>query len=192
MRWVWSLVTLAAVPGRLRLACFLSVGLCVGMGLFVVHISEASSYLSDNPETCINCHIMVPEYASWRHSSHGRVTNCNDCHVPHTSALAKYYFKAKDGSRHSALFMLRRERQVIVAIPESRRVIQENCVRCHARVFESPRVHARTERPCIDCHREVPHGRQHSLSSTPNAAVPPLGASVLPLTERYGNAEGGR
>ncbi len=187
----WNLVNLKSVPGRLRTACFLSVGLCLGLAVYVVHISEAASYLSDNPETCINCHIMVPEYASWQHSSHGRVATCNDCHVPHTSILAKYYYKAKDGSRHSALFTLRKERQVIFAIPESREVIQQNCIRCHAKVFESPRVHTRTDRACIDCHREVPHGREHSLSATPNAAVPPLGASVLPLTERFRNAEGG-
>jgi cytochrome c nitrite reductase small subunit len=190
MRWGWDLATLSAVPLKLRAACFVAVGMCAGFGLYVAGVSEAASYLSDNPETCINCHIMVPEYASWQHSSHARAATCNDCHVPHTGLLAKYAFKAKDGSRHSALFMLRRERQVIFAIPESRKVIQQNCIRCHARVFESPRVHTRPDRPCTDCHREVPHGRQHSLSSTPNAAVPPLGASVLSLTERYRNAEG--
>jgi cytochrome c nitrite reductase small subunit len=35
-------------------------------------------------------------------------------------------------------------------------------------------IHGDFDRACTDCHREVPHGRIHSLSSTPNAAVPPL------------------
>jgi cytochrome c nitrite reductase small subunit len=173
-------------------------GAFLGMLFYVARISEAASYLSDDPAACINCHIMFPQYATWQHSSHGRVTNCNDCHVPHSSTLAKYYFKAKDGLRHSALFTLRRERQVIQAIPESREVIQENCIRCHARVVEeiadqgegasaTGGGHGRGafERACIDCHREVPHGRIHSLSSTPNAAVPPL-SPVTPEWMRRG------
>jgi cytochrome c nitrite reductase small subunit len=38
----------------------------------VVHISRAASYLSDEPEVCINCHVMDNAYATWRHGSHGR------------------------------------------------------------------------------------------------------------------------
>jgi cytochrome c nitrite reductase small subunit len=167
------------------------------MFVYVAHISEATSYLSDDPDACINCHIMFPQYATWQHSSHGRVTNCNDCHVPHSSTLAKYYFKAKDGLRHSALFTLRRERQVIQAIPESRAVIQENCIRCHARVVEEVTgapggahgTGAAAGRACVDCHREVPHGRIHSLSSTPNAAVPPL-SPAAPEWMRRGGGNG--
>lgn len=170
------LITLADVPPGLRLMCFGSVGVFVGMSLYVARISEATSYLSDDPKACINCHIMTPQYATWQHSSHARVATCNDCHVPHDSLISKYYFKAKDGMRHSVLFTLRREPQVIQAIPESRRVIQENCLRCHARVVEdvSRSAHTDRDRSCTDCHREVPHGRVHSLSATPNAAIPPL------------------
>ena len=161
-------------PGP-RWAMMGASGALVGMIPYLARISEGASYLSDNPRTCINCHIMTPEYASWQHSSHGRVTNCNDCHVPHSSLIAKFYFKGKDGSRHSYLFMLHREHQVIQAIPESRKVIQENCLRCHESVLQAVTpVHADFDRSCTDCHREIPHGRVHSLSSTPNAAVPPL------------------
>lgn len=157
-----------------------TLGVLVGMGVYVARISEAASYLSDKPETCINCHIMVPEYASWQHSSHARVAHCNDCHVPHNNIFSKYYFKAKDGSRHSLLFTLGMERHVIQAIPESKRVIQENCIRCHSRVLDDITIstHANLERSCTECHREVPHGRMHSLTSTPNAAVPPLSPVV--------------
>jgi cytochrome c nitrite reductase small subunit len=75
----------------------------VAVSMYGADISEAASYLSDDPEACINCHIMIPQYATWRHSSHGRDTVCNDCHVPQDSVFAKYYFKAKDGLRHSAI-----------------------------------------------------------------------------------------
>jgi cytochrome c nitrite reductase small subunit len=154
-------------------------GVLAGMVVYVAAISEGASYLSDDPRACVNCHVMVPQLATWRHSSHGRDTTCNDCHVPHSSVLAKYAFKASDGLRHSALFTLRRERQVIQAIPASRAVIQANCIRCHLPAINDVSPDHSFERSCIDCHREVPHGRVHSLSATPNAAVPPL-SPVLP------------
>jgi cytochrome c nitrite reductase small subunit len=160
---------------NLRVLSMALMGAFVGMFIYVARISEGHSYLSDNPDTCINCHIMIPQYATWRNSSHRDVT-CSGCHVPQHNIFAKYAHKAKDGARHSAIFTLRAEPHVIRAIPASQAVIQENCVRCHSRVMDdvSLPVHADTSRSCTECHREVPHGRVHSLTSVPNAAVPPL------------------
>lgn len=174
VKWVWEFW--GKLPGGLRYVAPAMAGVTLGLLLAVAHISNAASYMSDNPEACINCHIMTPQYASWQHSSHREVAHCNDCHVPHTSMAAKYYFKAKDGFRHSAIFTLRREPHVIQAIPESKEVIQQNCIRCHGQVMQTVAIphHADFERSCVDCHREVPHGRVNSLSATPNAAVPPL------------------
>ncbi|GMV35589.1 MAG: hypothetical protein AMXMBFR61_00970 [Fimbriimonadales bacterium] len=175
-------VLAAGLPRPLRLLSLGAVVVLIGMAIYVGRISEAASYLSDDPRACVNCHIMNPQYTTWRHSSHARVTNCNDCHVPHTSVLAKYYFKMKDGFRHSLLFTLRKERQVIQAIPESKAVIQQNCIRCHARTLDAvgAPIHSDFTRQCTDCHREVPHGREHSLSSTPNASVPSPGPIMPP------------
>jgi len=176
---LWSTITLAHVDPKLRLACMASVGAFVGMSAYVATISRAASYLSDDPEACINCHIMTPMYASWQHSSHGRVTNCNDCHVPHDTVARKYWFKAMDGSRHSLLFTLRMEPEVIRARSESIAVIQANCIRCHADQVHTATVEPAFSRSCVECHREVPHGRVNSLSSTPNAAIP-LQSPVMP------------
>lgn len=171
----WRVPTLSGVPAWLRWATVASTGALFGMALYVARISEAASYLSDDPATCVNCHVMFPQYASWRHSSHAEAATCNDCHVPQHNVLARYGFKAMDGLRHSAVFTLRREPHVLRAIPASARVIQRNCVRCHTRVVaDVTGPHAATDRACIDCHRETPHGRVHSSTSTPNAAVPPL------------------
>ncbi len=185
MRWL-RFLTLAQTPHRIRLMCFTSLGALVGMGIYVARISEATSYLSDDPRACINCHIMTPEYATWQHSSHARVATCNDCHVPHDSLFAKYYYKAKDGIRHSTLFTLRKEKQVIQSIPESREVIQKNCLRCHGSLVSevAGSVHSASNRLCTECHRETPHGRVHSLSSTPNAAVPPQPAVLIDDLEK--------
>ena len=156
------------------------LGIGTGLLIWIFHISRAPSYLSDKPDTCTNCHIMTPQYVTWSHSSHREHAHCNDCHVPHNNALNKYYFKAKDGLRHATIFTLRKEPQVIFIKDEGKEVVQENCVRCHSNLLTDSKLlmktaeyqHFRTERKCWECHREVPHGRVNSLSSTPNARVP--------------------
>jgi cytochrome c nitrite reductase small subunit len=155
-------------------------GAMLGLLFYIVYISNAVSYLSDEPETCVNCHIMAPEYATWSHSSHREVAHCNDCHVPHNNLVNKYYFKAKDGMRHAYMFTMRLEPQTIFIRDEGKHVVQQNCLRCHKDLVHNEKMLAYTstyhdsfiERNCWDCHRETPHGRVHSLSSVPFARVP--------------------
>ena len=123
---------------------------------------------------------MAPQYATWNHSSHREVTNCNSCHVPHDNFFNTYYFKAKDGLRHATVFTLRNELQVIFIKEEGAEVVHQNCVRCHENQLMDAQHGSyianyeahRTDRKCWECHREVPHGRVNSLSSTPYARVP--------------------
>lgn len=167
-------------PEQWKLPVAITLGIMTGLILYTVHISNAVSYLSDKPETCVNCHIMAPQYATWEKGSHGRVTTCNDCHVPHDNIINKYYFKAKDGMRHASMFTLRLEPQVIRIKEEGQKVVQENCIRCHTnnlhpvslRAIGAKSIYQNQEQYCWDCHREVPHGKVHSLSSTPYARVP--------------------
>lgn len=154
----------------------------IGMGLFayLLYVSRAVSYLSDDPKTCVNCHVMSSYYATWQHSSHGRVANCNDCHVPHNNAINKYFFKAKDGIYHATVFTWRAEPQVIRIKSAGTDVVQKNCQRCHLRMNSevatlgitlSDKEHGKGKL-CWDCHREVPHGTVNSLSAVPDAQVP--------------------
>jgi cytochrome c nitrite reductase small subunit len=167
-------------PPKWRLPVIVASGFLIGLFLLTFYLSRAHSYLSDEPKTCTNCHIMAPQFATWSHSSHREVTHCNDCHVPHNNFVNKYYFKAKDGLRHATIFTLRREPQVIFIKEEGAEAVQNNCIRCHNDVLTDPRLKAtvagheahRTDRKCGECHREVPHGRVNSLSSVPYARVP--------------------
>lgn len=182
-------------PPKWRLPVFILTGIFLGISIFILYVSRADSYLSDNPTTCTNCHIMAPQYATWTHSSHREVANCNDCHVPHNNVFNKYYFKAKDGLRHATIFTLRKEPQVIFIHEEGAGVVHNNCVRCHNKLLTDPKlavmveghdVH-RTDRKCWDCHREVPHGRVNSLSSVPNAKVPLPESPVPDWIKEYTN-----
>ncbi len=168
--------TLGFIPVRWRSLCWGALGLAAGLGVLGLHLSRAPSYLSDAPETCMNCHVMGAAYESWQHSSHGQVAVCTDCHVPHDSTFNKYAFKAQDGMRHSYVFTMRAEPQVMSLNPVAVPVVEANCRRCHANVVGD--VHARAWEPgdlrCWDCHREVPHGIGRSLSSTPEVNMPRL------------------
>ena len=158
-------------------ACSYTLGIFCGLAAYSFYVSNAVSYLSDEPETCINCHIMIPQYAAWNHSSHREKAHCNDCHVPHNNALNKYYFKAKDGLRHATLFTLRMEPQVIKIKDAGKAVVQQNCIRCHERLNSEistieitlKKHYANEGKLCWNCHTEVPHGYVNSLSATPYA-----------------------
>jgi cytochrome c nitrite reductase small subunit len=180
-----ALLALRFLPRGWRWPGYLLLGITAGAGLFVFHISRAASYLSEEPETCMNCHVMATEYVTWQHSSHGRVATCNDCHVPHRSLLSHFVFKARDGLWHSTVFTMRWEPQVIRLSQRAIPVVEENCRRCHAGVVQnvSPAVHRPGDLRCWECHREVPHGAVRSLAATPGVFQPHLPPVSDPLQE---------
>jgi len=182
-------IALLLPPPAWRLPVLLMAGIFAGLLVLVAHVSRATSYLSDNPATCVNCHVMAPEYVTWSNSAHRGAATCNDCHVPHDNYLRHYAFKASDGARHAFMFTFRLEPQVIRIHPAGQRVVQENCVRCH-----DAAVHATTLPTvrgddtegtaglrCWDCHRETPHGSVRGLSAVPYEHVPLPG----PATPRW-------
>lgn len=166
-------------PHQWRSAVSVLLGIVFGLTAYLFYISNAFSYLSDNPETCINCHVMNPQFTTWFHSAHREVANCNDCHLPHDNIFSKFLFKAQDGIRHATIFTLRNEPQVILIRDAGKEVVQKNCVRCHdlttgmafLRSVQPAYPDFLQERNCLDCHRESPHGRLNGLSATPYALV---------------------
>ncbi len=174
-------LTKSSPPPMLKMFTIILSGVAVGLLLTSFYISNAASYLSDDSETCINCHVMTPQFATWERSSHKTVAKCNDCHVPHDNIVAKYAFKAKDGMRHATMFTLRMEPQVIRISESGKEAVQQNCIRCHEnnihpvslRALSNKMIHD-SERVCWDCHREIPHGRVNSLSSVVYSRSPKI------------------
>lgn len=177
--WLWRL---AFVPRRWRALCLGMLGVVAGLGLFVIQVSRAPSYLVDSPETCMNCHVMATQYVTWQHSSHARHATCNDCHVPHDNLFKEYAFKAKDGLWHATVFTMRWEPQVIRMSRGAIPVVEQNCRRCHEAVVSGVALaaHQSGDLRCWDCHREVPHGRVRSLSATPDVFQPRLSPATSP------------
>ncbi len=183
-----NIIDTISPPAPWKLPVLIALGVFTGLLFLVFYVGNATSYLSDKPETCVNCHVMFPQYTSWQHSSHARVATCNDCHVPHNNIISKYMFKASDGLRHTAMFTLRLEPQVIKIKEAGREVVEENCERCHEHLLgyyhstgsgREDESNEESEVMCWSCHKEVPHGKVSSLSSFPNARVPKL-SPVLP------------
>ncbi len=169
-------------PGAWKPVVVVLLGLLTGILFLVLHASEAHSYISDQPETCINCHVMYPHYASWARSSHRETATCAECHVPQDNVFNKYYVKGTDGLRHAWVFTMRDEPQVLMIKERGTRVVQNNCIRCHQDLVEMTRLvefttsnsHHDERNHCWDCHRDVPHGTARSLSSAPFSLVPRL------------------
>jgi len=180
---VMSIVTLAGLPRPLQVGIYGLAGVALGLGLVLVRIANATSYLSDDPQACINCHVMTDAYASWQRGSHGRVAVCIDCHVPHSSLVAKYAYKAQDGLKHSYVFTMRKEPQVLGLSARAVPVVQANCTHCHSHQVMMIGVAAGLQRHCWDCHQGI-HGKARSLSASPTALRPGLPDAGLDWTKK--------
>ncbi len=187
MNFIRKIFSFLKPPHRWRLSVIILTGIFTGIFFLVLHISMAASYLSDDPKTCINCHVMYPHYASWDKGSHGHVATCADCHVPQDNFFRKYYVKATDGLRHATFFTMRWEPQTLMIKDAGINVVQENCIRCHIDLVDMVQLVEVTGRSaakgegklCWDCHRETPHGTVKSASAAPHALVERL-PSVMP------------
>lgn len=93
-------------PERWKFPVIVLLGILSGIAVYALYVSNAVSYLSDSPRTCVNCHVMAPHYTTWFHSAHREYATCNDCHVPQDNIFRHYYFKAQDGMRHAYIFTM--------------------------------------------------------------------------------------
>lgn len=137
------------------------VGILVGLGTFTFGYGDGAAYLSNNPASCANCHVMQGHYDSWLKSSHQDVATCNDCHLP-PGYLGKWMTKADNGFLHSLAFTTDRFHEPIQIKSRNRHVTQSACLKCHDRLVN----HLRPAEPggdmlfCVHCHRDAGHGQR--------------------------------
>lgn len=135
------------------------VGGIVGLGGFTFLYAEGHSYLSDDPDACVNCHVMRDVYNGWHNGTHKAVATCNDCHTPHTFP-AKYVVKGLNGWNHSVAFTTNDFPEPIRITALNRQVALDNCLYCHAELVTAI-SHTESASPtdCLTCHAGVGHGR---------------------------------
>ena len=143
-----------------------TAGLAVGLGGYTFVVARGSSYLTDDPAACANCHVMSTHFAAWQKSSHRAVAVCNDCHAPHDSFFRKYAVKGENGFVHSLNFTTGRHPDPLRIRAGNRRVTQAACLHCHgelAAAITPSRTTSSHPPPqsatldCISCHADVGH-----------------------------------
>jgi cytochrome c nitrite reductase small subunit len=129
---------------------------------------------------------MNTQYATWQHSSHAKETTCIDCHLPTNGFFNKYISKARDGWNHTVAFTFNTYDHSMKISDDGARRVQENCISCHKSITSTmsnnsdgyhnfDHKNVENGRKCWSCHREVPHGKVRSLTTTPhNAGVKEL------------------
>ena len=136
-----------------------ALGVFMGAGGYTAWYGEGFSYLSNDPRSCVNCHIMRERYDGWQKASHHAAATCNDCHTPH-ALVPKYLVKAENGFWHSKGFTLQDFHEPIRIRPKNARVLELNCLECHEGLTRQIAAHAPVDESlgCVHCHRHVGHG----------------------------------
>jgi len=145
---------------KTAVAIAIVVGVLVGLGSFTFDYAEGLSYLGNNPQTCVNCHIMNDQYDGWTKASHHAAATCNDCHLTHSFPMY-YVDKASNGWNHSKAFTLQDFHEPIMINEHNSRILQSNCLRCHEEFVSEIVAGNKTDISsvkCVDCHRTVGHG----------------------------------
>jgi cytochrome c nitrite reductase small subunit len=131
-------------------------GVVLGLAAFTFNYAEGTSYLSNDPNACVNCHIMRDQFDGWRKSTHHAVATCNDCHVPH-DLVGKYLTKIEHGFRHSWGFTFQDFHEPIRIKSSSLSIVEHNCSRCHTALISELASHADAA-DCARCHAHIGHG----------------------------------
>lgn len=135
------------------------MGACVGLAGYTFYYAHGTSYLSNDPRACANCHVMQEQLDGWQKSSHHAVATCNDCHVPH-DFFGKYLSKMANGYHHSKAFTLQDYHDPIFIKERNARILEDNCIQCHATLVQDIVGHGtdRGRPDCVRCHGDVGHG----------------------------------
>jgi cytochrome c nitrite reductase small subunit len=136
----------------------LVLGSVAGLGAYTFTYAHGASYLSNDPRSCANCHIMQDHLDGWVKSSHRSVATCNDCHTP-AGLLPKYFTKAEHGFFHSLAFTTGEFHDPIQIKERSLRVTENACRKCHGDVVHQIDVaaHSTVAMSCTRCHADVGH-----------------------------------
>lgn len=143
----------------IKVASVLSLSISLGIILYALYYANFTSYLSDDPQACVNCHVMQKHYITWQAASHKNVATCNDCHLPQKDIIRKYFAKADNGFKHAFNFTLGNYPTNIIMNNSNYNITNENCISCHKNMTEIMHLSNKNIEPinCTHCHRNIGH-----------------------------------
>ena len=148
-----------AAPRAILLAAVL-VGVLIGIGAYTFVYAKGYSYLTNDPQSCANCHVMQDHFDAWTRASHRSVAVCNDCHTP-PGFVPKYWTKAQNGFWHSFYFTTGRYPDPLRITPRNHDVTEQACRKCHGELtLAIDPLHtgdAGGGLTCTACHNDVGH-----------------------------------
>ncbi len=148
---------------RLKILGGLTAGLAV---LFLLMLCLKIPALGlDGTDFCGSCHVMDPQVETYVHSAHRLNATCGDCHVPH-HLVRGAFDKAWTGTVDLIGVIRNKDPYEIHASDHAKRVIQENCVRCHKGILEEiGDTMTDGGKACFDCHRNTPHAIKPNMTN---------------------------
>lgn len=145
--YFWCFFTLTSI------FWILTISIPSGFVISTFTYSKGYSYLLDDPNACVNCHVMQDQYNSWQASVHGKVAVCNDCHTPN-NFVGKYLSKAINGWHHGSAFTTGNFNFPIRIKEFNKNITNQSCFKCHDQMTS----HINTQdNNCLHCHSQVGH-----------------------------------
>jgi cytochrome c nitrite reductase small subunit len=139
------------------------LGFAVGLSAFTFTYAKGSSYLTNDPQACANCHVMSDHYGGWLKSSHRAVATCNDCHTP-PGLVGKYTTKASNGFLHAYAFTTGTFPDQLRIREHNADVVEQACRKCHTALVNAVDGAAAAHTAdggeplaCVRCHASVGH-----------------------------------
>jgi cytochrome c nitrite reductase small subunit len=122
--------------------------------LISVLLSSKIIAKTNTPKYCASCHVMQEEYLSLIKGGLHNSLKCVDCHLPNDSKVSFYFWKTVDGGKELIIFYSGRVSDPIKASAHAKKIIQQNCIRCHEGMVSRITI---ADRNCWDCHRRISH-----------------------------------
>uniref|UniRef100_A0A7C4JQ74 Cytochrome c nitrite reductase small subunit n=1 Tax=Thermodesulfobacterium geofontis TaxID=1295609 RepID=A0A7C4JQ74_9BACT len=122
--------------------------------LISVLLSSKIIAKTNTPEYCASCHVMQEEYLSLIKGGLHNSLKCVDCHLPNDSKVNFYFWKTVEGGKELIIFYSGRVSDPIKASTHAKKIIQQNCIRCHEGMVSRITI---SDRKCWDCHRRISH-----------------------------------
>lgn len=140
---------------KFSMAKILIPGILAGAVLMAAAV--LAYHQSGDARFCGSCHSMKTVYARWSASHHQQFT-CTECHLPDTHIAGKVAYKTRAGLNDLVHETARSYGAGIGLSAEGRRIINENCHRCHASTIGQTLM-SQGDGNCLNCHRYLVHGR---------------------------------